>query len=852
MAKKTRPIKFRQSGMPQKQAASQSPPAGFVQHPTLTALGIFFLLAMIFFFNVIFGGKTYLSPDAQSAAAMSAPLDKAFWETWKLPLWSPYIFCGMPSFASLMYAPFVYMPGTILLPFTRLVSLPSMLFPALHYVLAAMGVFLFLRRKGASFWPALLGGMAFMFTPYLITMQVFGHGSQMMTSAYIPWALWAVDRLIEKFSWRNLGLAGLILGFQLQRGHVQIAYYSLMLVGLYGLFHFIYLISQKQYSRLLPMLGSFAGAMILAGALSAVLFLPLQEYTPYSIRGASSALSRPAGQSGMPDTGVGFEYATQWSFSPGEMMTFIVPSFYGFGGQPFYWGNMPFTDYPNYMGILVLALAAVAFVLYLPKAGPNRLLVMFFGTAILLALLLSFGYHFAAFYKLFYNYLPYFNKFRVPVMILILVQCAVAILAGLGLEGILSRLRATGTDPKEEITARRQTSQRLWIALAALAAVVLLLTILRGSFFDFMRGLYPDQYESSYQEALDKARFDMLFRDVWIVFFVVAGGIIMLALTVAKKISAPTAVTVICLITLADLWLVGKKIGKTYPQSESPDFLRPDAITQFLQADSPGLPGAPGRAGSVYRIYPAGQLFGELRWSGQGFQSAGGYHAAKPRLYQDFIEATGLQGATLPAHHIVDMLNAKYIITFETLSDTNFAVRQRFQTGNGVLSIYENLAVLPRAYLVGEYDVETEPVAALTRLRTGPGADGKGFDPHRQVLLNEEPELKPQPDAEGTAQITKYDFHQVTVTTQSSSPQMLVLSDNYYPVGWQAYVDNQPVKTYQANYCFRAITIPAGTHQVEFRFHSKAFTRGLWVSITALVVAVALLFVERKRPAAAA
>jgi uncharacterized membrane protein YfhO len=79
---------------------------------------------------------------------------------------------------------------------------------------------------------------------------------------------------------------------------------------------------------------------------------------------------------------------------------------------------------------------------------------------------------------------------------------------------------------------------------------------------------------------------------------------------------------------------------------------------------------------------------------------------------------------------------------------------------------------------------------------------------------------------------------------------MLVLSDNYYPVGWQAYIDNQPVKTYRANYCFRAISIPAGSHQVEFRFHSKAFTRGLWTSITALAVAVALLFVERKRPPA--
>lgn len=834
MAKKTR-SKRPALSVPPKDAANQ--PHWLARHPYLAAVGIYSLLTIIFFFEVLFGGKTYLSPDAQTATAVITPLKKAFWEGGGLVMWAPYIFCGMPSLASLMF-PFFYLPSFVIELISRFLPLPALTPHVLHFIFAGMGVFVFLRRKGTGFWPALLGGVAFMFMPYLITMEVFGHGSQMMTSAYMPWVLWAVDRLIEKFSWRHLALAGLILGFQLLCGHVQIAYYSLMMVGLYVLFHLINSIIQKHYNRLLPMLGGIIGALILAGALSAVLFLLLQEYTPFSIRGSPSVLQAAAGTK---DTGVGFEYATQWSFSPGEMMTFIIPSFYGFGGQPFYWGNMPFTDYPNYMGILVLGCAIAAFVLYLPKPGPNRLLVMFFGATILLALLLSYGYHCAFFYKLFYNYLPYFNKFRVPVMILILVQCAVAILAGLGLEGILSRLRATGTGTKDETAARGQISRRLWIALTALAAVVLLLTILRGSFFDFMRGVYPDQYESNYQEALDKARFDMLFKDIWIVFFVAAGGITMLALAATQKISATTAAVVIGLITLADLWLVDKKIGKTYPKTESANVLQPDAITQFLQTDS-----------TLYRIYPAGQLFGEVRWSGQGFQSVGGYHAAKPRLYQDFIEAAGLQGANLPAHHVVDMLNAKYIITFETLSDTNFAVWQQFQTGNGVLSIYENLTMLPRAHLVGEYAVEADPVAALTRIRTGPEANGKGFDPHRQVLLKEEPELKPQPDAEGTAQIIKYDFHHVGITTQSSSPQMLVLSDNYYPVGWQAYVDNQPVKTYQANYCFRAITIPAGTHQVEFRFHSKAFTRGLWVSITALVVAVALLFVERKRPAAAA
>jgi len=831
MAKKVRST--RPMAVPQKPVSDRS--NWFAQHPRRTALGIYALLAMLFFFNVLFGGKTYVSPDAQSAGAMTAPLDKIFWETLTMPQWSPYIFCGIPSFASLMYAPLIYMPGTLLLPLSRLFTLPAMFSPALHYILAAMGVFVFLRRKGAGFFPALFGGIAFMFTPYLITMQAFGHGSQMMTSAYLPWALWAADRLVEKFSWRNLGLTGLILGFQFQRGHVQISYYILLLVGFYVLCHLIYAMRQKETKRVLPILGGFAGAVVLAAALAAVMYLPLQEYTPLSIRGSSSVLQTATG---VKDTGVGFDYATQWSFSPGEMMTFLIPSFYGFGGQPFYWGNMPFTDYPNYMGILVLAFALAALVLHFRAGGQQRLFAVFAGLAMLLALLISFGHHFAAFYKLLYNYLPYFNKFRVPVMILILVQCLVAILAGLGLETILARARSALA--KEESVAQAKIVSRLWIGLAAIAGLALLLTIFRSGFFEFMRGLYPDQYPSDYQTELDQLRFDMLFKDFWIVALMLSGGIAMLALALNKKLAPSFAAAVIVLLTIIDLWLVDAKIGQTYPQQEKPDYLQPDAITEFLKTDT-----------TLFRIFPAGELYGELRWSAQGLQSVGGYHPAKPRFFQDFSEAMGLQqpaASGFPPHHILDLLNAKYIITFANLPDSAWVLRQQFQVNAGnnpqVLSIYENPTVLPRAYLVGEVDVQNEPLAALTRLRAG---KEQGFDPHRRVLLAETPESAPQPDSTARVQIKKYELHHIEIETQSAAPQILVLSDNDYPIGWQAYVDGQPVKTYRANYCFRAVAVPAGTHQVEFRSQAKSFTLGLWISLGALAAGIALLFAERKK-----
>ena len=195
------------------------PPSWLSKRPVLSIFGLLFLIMMVFFFETIFTGKTYQSPDAQAPSAISVPLKKALWEEGSIPLWIPYIFGGMPNFSP----PFAYFPDAVDEIIGRVIPIRRMLMFALHYVLAGLGVFLFLRRRGVATLPGIVGGLAFMLTPYLITMTIFGHGSQMMTAAYLPLALWAVDRLFERVSLLNIGLAGLIIGLMLQRGHIQIA-----------------------------------------------------------------------------------------------------------------------------------------------------------------------------------------------------------------------------------------------------------------------------------------------------------------------------------------------------------------------------------------------------------------------------------------------------------------------------------------------------------------------------------------------------------------------------------------------------------------------------------------------------
>lgn len=828
-------------------------PNWFALHPDHSALGIFVALCGIFFFEVLFSGKTFLSPDAQVPAALTVPLQETWRTHMKIPLWSPHVFCGMPSFGSLLYAPIVYLPGALFDMVTRVLPIRIIVFHVLHYVLAGMGTYLFLRRRGVSFAPAIFSGMAFMFMPYLITMEVFGHGSQMMTTAYIPLVLWAVDRLFEKHDLQSLGLAGLIIGLQLQRGHVQISYYILMLVAGYWLYSVVIRWRSQRGREVVRLTMRFGAALVLAATLAAVLYLPIREYTPYSIRGAPSILQRSTG-----DTGVGFDYATQWSFSPAEMMTFLLPSFFGFGGET-YWGTMPFTDYPNYMGIVVLLLAITALALRRPATT-------FFGVVSLMALLISFGKHLAPLYRLLYDFLPYFNKFRVPVMILVLVQFSLAVMAGLGLEGILERSRVA----KSNQDARHLNLAKQLLVLAAIVVgVALVVSLAQGSVAAMMRGLYPDRYEPAVQAQIDDERFGMLLGDLWKLAFVLGGSLVLTAYALRKKVGTTALMGGLFLLSLLDLWMVDFKLNKPRSERGREAYLAADEATLFLRADT-----------TNFRIFPVSELFDENRWAAHGIQSIGGYHAAKPRAYQDLLDASRLGSDFLlkyfrsttvrgrPAMErvpveevpaklrqrdlwLLDLLNVKYVLTLYPFDEPSFVLRTQVRydyRGRPVtLAIYENTTCLPRPYLVGAFEHVPQPAEALQRLLSGE------FNPHERVIVDTLPEILPQPDSTASVSLVRYALHAVDVRTQSATPQFLLLSDNYYVPGWTAYVDGQPVRTYRANYCFRAVAVPAGSHRVEFRMHSPAFATGLWITFGGVIVVAGLVVLgwrRNKQPAA--
>lgn len=169
------------------------------------------------------------------------------------------------------------------------------------------------------------------------------------------------------------------------------------------------------------------------------------------------------------------------------------------------------------------------------------------------------------------------------------------------------------------------------------------------------------------------------------------------------------------------------------------------------------------------------------------------------------------------------------------------------QVHSGDVKIYENLDVLPRAFIAHRAEIvqsdrqaiavmqqpDFNPAQTLVRLKT---------DADERAGLITAGQASPQ----DSAAIVAYAPERVEITATLASPGWLVLADTHYP-GWQAAVNGQPVEIFQANGLFRGIALPAGEHRVVFEFKPDSFKWGVVISGVALFGLLVGLVVAVKR-----
>ena len=767
--------------------------------------------------DLVFRNRVFFAPDTQAPLSFMTVGQEALKEG-TYPLWNPYLFCGMPSYASLAYTPYVYAPSFVTYFLQTYLHFPEMTWLLLHYLMAGIGVYLLARSLGARSSVAALAGITFMIMPNYVAIGANGHGSQACSIAYMPYALLFSWRLLR--GERRIAMAAALaitLGLQMLRGHIQIAFYTYLLIGLLVVFETARRIVKRDARGALIGVVAMAAAFAAAVGIAAVLLFPVHEYSALSIRGGGGA----------GGGGLDYGYATNWSLHPKEMLTFVFPWAFGFG-KATYWGMLNFTDYPNYVG-LVTALACVL-AIALARGAATWFLVV----AALFTTLLSFGKFLPIVYAPMFKYFPYFNKFRVPVMALVMQQLALAALMSVGLEAYLRR-SAEGTLPG----ALRERRLR-WVALGAL--VLLVLVIAASS--SVREGVAGDavvraKVQGSWLDFAASAYAANLIQTVC-----VAAVLCLLLFFAARKRLLPgTIVAVLAVIAIIDLGAVDRRIlhpEKTWsgaqpviePLSAREQYLESDDLIRFLQADS-----------TYFRIFPApaAQLgswshnvppFSENRFMAFKIFSLGGYHAAKLRNYQNVMDAmfASFNAGALPVG-ILDMLNAKYALSLMPLFAEGAGWPVVWNRQN--VYVYRNPTVLPRVYLVGRFRV-MQSAEALAFLRSNE------FDPGREVVLEKPPSPLPDSAAAGTARIAAYGTNEITVRTDCERPCILVMSEIAYP-GWKATVDGKESEALTADYCLRAVPLSAGAHEVRMRYASPVLRVSLIVSLVTFAAALAIV-----------
>jgi len=634
-------------------------------------------------------------------------------------------------------------------------------------------------------------------------MVVHGHGSQMMTTAWLPWVIWGILRLYNYTNLSNLGFLALIVGLQLQRAHVQIAYYTWMTAGLFLimlLFNF-YKNNNNKIKWIIYSISSF----FLGLCMAMWIYLPVINYTPYSIR------------SGGSQGGAGFEYATAWSFSFSEIATFFIPSFFGFGGAT-YWGSMPFTDYPNYMGIIVLVFAIIGSVFH------ERKIKWFFIITAVLALILSFGKHFFL-YSFFYNYFPYFSKFRVPVMLLVLTQFSISILAGLGLETIFN---FANCDKKKIIY--KKVIGLFSIVISLIFILKLFLTPKLG---DFPK--YP-QYNLPLDIRLyfDQIRMDMINYDITIILLILftTAGIIY---CIYNKIFPPTLlISIIIILSIVDMVLIDMSIidpdKEQYRSStllkkiNQSSYFLDDEITKYLKHDS-----------SKYRVLPLGSLANENRWSAFGIESIDGYHPAKISNYNIIKDNVGWSSMG-----VLQMLNVKYIITIDELFHSDFThvfSGDLFHKGKYIQAhIYKFNKFLPRVFFAQQLQKISDKDIQIATLKNN------NFNPLYQSFIDHEPQ-KYLYNNNTTMKIAYWSPDRIELEVDIPSKQFIIFSEIFYPNGWEIS-NHTDWDIYPVNSILRGVYVPKGKHNIIMEFIPQDIYLGSVITYLSLTIIIILILVE--------
>ena len=763
--------------------------------------------------------------------------------------------------------------------------------PASYLFIALLGAFLLMLSMGINGLVAVAGAIAIVFCSYNMQIIQVGHNTKMQAIAYFPWVLagiiYTYRAASAKHAWLPktlLGatLFGLALSMQIKANHLQITYYLAIVILIYVVALFISICMSKVRKETMGRFFAASAMLLVVGCLgiatNANKLIPTYEYTPYTMRGGSELKGEGTGHS---NNGLDLEYATAWSYGIEEMPNLLIPNFNGGSssgpldkdsetgkllkraGQPnlretlkhmpLYWGPQPFTAGPMYMGAISIFLFILG--IFLCRGREKWWIV----SATVLAVLLAWGSHFMWFTKLWFDYVPMYNKFRTVSMALVVLQVMLPLLGFYTLDNIIKY-----TYSKKEFLRHGLIAYGL---TAGFCLICMLIPGIAGSFTGSVDAGQPDILI----DALATDRRNLLKLDAFRSFslITVMFALILWAFSAKEYSGTKGRMSILAVAVIVLVWVDLYSIGKRYLNEDH--FVTPaDFTAQYelrpvdrIILEDPQLD---------YRVLDLSVNTFNSSIPSYHHKTIGGYSPVKLQRYQDLIErhitpeirkiydvvgkSATVQDVSenLPQLDVISMLNGKYIILGPDYSPV------------------VNPHAMGNAWFVDSFVPAADPdeeIALLTSTDLRNTAIiGEDFSWARQhAVYNAGTDMR-----EPVIEMTHYAPNELRYNFSTESQRAAIFSEIFYPKGWKAWIEpageygevrngqyhptdnGRSIELFRADWMLRGAVIPQGEGQLIMRFEPDSYKVGENISrgtsitlIVLLILAAAGLIIRSSR-----
>ena len=816
----------------------------------IASLVLFMILALVYANPVLTGKQLFQHDIVQYKGGAKELLDYRA-QNGQETYWSDSMFGGMPTYQ--MGAQF---RGDIVKSIDGVLNfLPK---PANYIFLLFSGFFLLGLVAVRNWKYALLGATFFGLSTYFYIALAAGHNGKIHTVAYFAPLLAGILLVyIRKKYILGFIVTALFMGLQVAANHPQMTYYLFIALGFLFVSELIRAFQHKiSWKHFGISNGILALAMILGVGMNSQRIMANSEYVTETVRG-KQILNNDRHSS--DESGMDKESMLMWSYGKMETLNLFIPRLMGGSSNEegsdkmmarvqemvqenvtsqsemdriskgfsslTYWGEQPGTSGPAYQGAVVCFLAILGFFFAWKK---YRYWIL---GASILTIFLAWGSNFMALSDFFIDFVPFYNKFRAPSSILVVVELLFPLIAMIGLYRFFNSNEKTETTSENILTEEYKTKILKYVS-ASVLGIILLLLVFGKSILGFHTDSEKTYLPPYLLDFLVDERFKMFRIDAIkaIVYVAITAGVLFLSLK--KKLSQNIAIIVIGLVSLFDLWSVNKRylnndnfVDKAFAenpfQTENSDLLMQkvgeNSNLQSLLANAKinqTLETIAEKDKTHYRIY--NQTLGTFSETNTSYfkSSIGGYHAVKLRRYDDLINEYFSKMDTVKIPKILNMLNTKYMI-FGNAEKPDAVVNPN---ANGNAWFVSNVKFVenPNEEIKQIGEIDSKKVAIVSK-------DDQKYFEGKQLAA----------DSTAVLNLTKYQPNELEFKTQSKTRQLAVFSEIYYPKGWKMLIDGNEVPYIKANYLLRAVHVPAGNHVVKMVFEPAVIAKGKLISMIA-------------------